>query len=491
MNNNTKLNSKENITSNLFWRLFERFGAQGVSFIVSIVLARLLDPNVYGMIALVTVFTSIMQVFVDSGLGNALIQKKYADDLDFSTVFFFNIFFCLLLYVILFFTSPLISGFYEMPDLVPVLRVLGLTVVISGVKNIQQAYVSRHMMFKKFFFSTLCGTIGAAAIGITMAYLGFGVWALVAQNLFNAAVDTCVLWITVKWRPKKMFSFERLKGLFSYGWKLLVSKLIDTVYEDVRSLIIGKMYSPDDLAFYNKGKQFPQLVVSNINSAIESVLFPSMSMEQDNIERVRSMTSRAIRITSYIIMPLMLGMAVCAESLVGLILTDKWLECVPYMRIFCIGLAIVPISLANLNAIKAIGRSDIYLKLEIIRKSINTISLLGLMWFGVKAIAYSYLLNCVINLAINAAPNKKFLNYGYLAQIKDLIPAILLSGFMAAVTYSVVFLNLPYWATLLIQIPVGFCIYIAGSFIFKMDSFKYIISVLKGLKNRNKKKQKA
>ena len=266
-------------------------------------------------------------------------------------------------------------------------------------------------------------------------------------------------------------------------------KYTDTVYEDVRSLIIGKMYSPDDLAFYNKGKQFPQLAVSNINSAIESVLFPSMSMEQDNIERVRSMTSRAIKVTSYIILPMMFGMSVCAEPLIGLILTDKWLECVPYMRIFCFGLAIVPISLANLNAIKAIGRSDIYLKLEIIRKSINTVSLLGLMWFGVKAIAYSYLLNCVINLIINAAPNKKFLNYGYLAQIKDLIPATLLSGFMAVMTYSVVFLHLPYWATLLIQIPVGIGIYIAGSILFKVDSFQYIISVLMGLKNRKNKKK--
>ena len=488
MDNNTRINSKESITSNLFWRLFERFGAQGVTFAVSIVLARILDPNVYGIVALVTIFTSVMQVFVDSGLGNALIQKKDADDLDFSTVFFFNFAFCLVLYSIFFLTSPLISDFYEMPELIPVLRILGLTVVISGIKNIQQAYVSRYMMFKKFFFSTLSGTVGAAAIGIAMACLGFGVWALVAQNLFNAAVDTCVLWFTVKWRPKKMFSWERLKILFSYGWKLLASKLIDTVYEDVRSLIIGKMYSPDDLAFYNKGKQFPQLAVSNINSAIESVLFSSMSMEQDNMARVRAMTSRAIKIASYVIFPLMLGMAVCAESLVSLILTDKWLDCVPYMRIFCIGLAIVPISLANLNAINAIGRSDIYLKLEIIRKAVNTVSLVVLMWFGVKAIAYSYLLNCVVNLAINSASNKKFLNYGYLDQIKDLIPSILLSGSMAFITYSVSLLHLSHLVTLLIQIPVGIGIYILSSIIFKVDSFKYVISVLKGLKNKKEKK---
>lgn len=232
--------SSTNVITNFFWRFLERCGAQGVTFIVSIVLARLLDPTVYGTVALVTIFTTIMQVFVDSGMGNALIQKKDADDLDFSSVFYFNMAMCSVLYLIMFFAAPFIASFYRMPELTAIVRVLSFVVVISGVKNVQQAYVSRHLMFKRFFFSTLGGTIGAAVIGIAMAYLGFGVWALVAQMLFNAAVDTTILWITVKWRPKKMFSFQRLKSLFSYGWKLLASSLIDTVYNDLRQLIIGK-----------------------------------------------------------------------------------------------------------------------------------------------------------------------------------------------------------------------------------------------------------
>lgn len=480
-----KLNSKENVTANLLWRLFERFGAQGVTFVVSIVLARLLDPNIYGVIALVTVFTSIMQVFVDSGLGNALIQKKDADDLDFSSVFYFNIVFCLVLYGVMYLSSPLIASIYKMPELVPILRVLSLTIVISGVKNIQQAYVSRNMLFKKFFFATVGGTFGAAVIGIAMAYKGYGVWSLVAQNLFNLFIDTCILWLTVKWRPKNLFSLNRLKGLFSFGWKILASQLIDAIYEDVRSLIIGKKYSTGDLAYYNRGKQFPQLLVSNMNSAIESVLFPSMSMEQDNALKVRMMTSRAVKITSYTIMPMMFGMAVCAEQIINLILTPKWTEAVPYMQIFCIGLAIVPISLANLNAIKAIGRSDVYLKLEIIRKILGTITLVCFMWFGAKAIAYSYLLNCGITFTVNAFPNKKLLNYGYVSQLLDVLPAILLSFVMATITYMVNWLHLSNLMTLIAQIIVGVSVYILSSIIFKVDSFQYILSIVRGLSNKN------
>ena len=241
----------------------ERCGAQLVTFIVSIVLARLLDPVVYGTVALVTVIITLLQVFVDSGLGNALIQKKDADDTDFSTVFYFNIGMCLVLYAGLFFLAPLIAKFYGITELTPVIRVLGLTLVISGIKNVQQAYVSRHLMFKKFFFSTLGGTICAAIVGIALAVLGYGVWALVAQYLVNLLMDTVILWFTVKWRPKLVYSWHRWKGLFSFGWKLLVAAIIETVYQDIRQLIIGKKYSSEDLAYYNKGKQFPNLIVNH------------------------------------------------------------------------------------------------------------------------------------------------------------------------------------------------------------------------------------
>lgn len=479
--------SSTNVITNFFWRFLERCGAQGVTFIVSIVLARLLDPTVYGTVALVTIFTTIMQVFVDSGMGNALIQKKDADDLDFSSVFYFNMAMCSVLYLIMFFAAPFIASFYRMPELTAIVRVLSFVVVISGVKNVQQAYVSRHLMFKRFFFSTLGGTIGAAVIGIAMAYLGFGVWALVAQMLFNAAVDTTILWITVKWRPKKMFSFQRLKSLFSYGWKLLVSSLIDTVYNDLRQLIIGKKYSSGDLAYYNQGKKFPQLIVTNINTSIDSVLLPTMSKAQDDMAAVRSMTRRAIKTSTFLMMPAMIGLAVCAEPLVRLILTEKWLPCVLFLRIFCITYAFYPIHTANLNAIKAMGRSDLFLKLEIIKKTVGIIAILITMWISVQAMAYSFLVTTILNQIINSWPNKKLLNYSYLEQVKDMLPQIMLSLVMGAAIYAVSFLHLSASLTLLIQIPLGVLVYWSGSKIFHVESYTYIIEMVKNFKKRKKK----
>lgn len=381
--------SRATTITNFIWRFAERCGAQLVTFIVSIVLARLLAPEDYGVIALVTVFTTILQVFVDSGLGTALIQKKNADDLDFSSVFYFNLIVCLALYGAMFLAAPFIARFYNNPIYVPLVRVLSLTLIISGVKGIQQSYVSRHMIFKRFFFSTLGGTLVSAVAGIALAYAGFGVWALVAQYLCNAAIDTMILWITVPWRPKFIFSWSRLKGLLSYGWKLLASSLLDTGYSNLRSLLIGKIYSSSDLAFYNQGDKFPNVIVSNINTSIDSVLLPTMSDVQDNHIAVKNMTRRAIMTSIYIMAPLMMGLAFCAEPVVRLVLTDKWLPCVPYLRIFCITYMFWPIHTANLNAIKAMGRSDLFLKLEIAKKVVGMILLLVTMKISVMAMAYS------------------------------------------------------------------------------------------------------
>lgn len=476
--------NNKSVLSNFIWRFLERCGAQGVTLIVSIVLARLLDPNVYGTIALVTIFTTIMQIFVDSGMGNALIQKKDADDLDFSSVFYFNIVMCSVLYLIMFFLAPFIAKFYKIPELTAVVRVLSLILVISGVKNVQQAYVSRHLMFKRFFFATLGGTIGAAIIGIIMAYFGFGVWALVAQMLFNTTIDTLILWITVKWRPKKMFSMQRLKSLFSYGWKLLISALLDTVYNNIRQLIIGKVYTKSDLAYYNNGKKYPEYLVSNINTAIDSVLLPTMSNEQNHPERVKSMTRRAIKTATFIIMPLMVGFAVCSRQLVSLILTDKWLPSVPFMQIFCISFAFYPIHTANLNAIKAMGRSDLFLKLEIIKKSIGIVTIIIAIKFGVMAMAYSMLITSFISQVVNSFPNKKLLNYSYLEQVKDMLPQIILSSVMGAIVYAVTFLKLSSVITLVIQIPVGVVVYWVGSKLFHIESYEYIVGMLKNFRKK-------
>ncbi len=473
-------NTKQNVITNLIWRFAERCGAQGVSFIVSIVLARILEPETYGLIALITVFTTILNVFVDSGMGNALIQKKDADDLDFSSVFYFNICICFVLYGIMCIAAPWIADFYGKPELIPIIRVLSLTLVISGVKNIQQAYVSRNMLFKRFFYSTIGGTLFSAVVGIVLAYKGMGVWALVAQQLTNGFIDTAILWITVKWRPKFAFSWDRLKGLLSFGWKLLISSLIDTVYNNLRQLIIGKMYSSADLAFYNKGKQFPNLIITNINSSIDSILLPTMSKVQDSTEQVKYMTRRAMKTSTYIIAPLMMGLAFTAPAMVELVLTEKWLPCVPFMRIFCITFMFYPLHTANLNAIKAVGRSDLFLKLEIAKKVVGMALLLSTMWYGVMVMAYSLLVSSVVSQIINSWPNKKLLNYGYLEQLKDILPGIILAVIMGACISLVQLLGLPALPTLMLQIVMGAVIYIGISAVMKMESFMYLWEIVQG-----------
>ena len=469
----------KNIVSNFIWRFAERCGAQLVSFVVSIVLARILAPEDYGTIALVTVFTAILQVFVDSGLGTALIQKKDADDLDFSSVFYFNFSICLVLYAVMFIVAPYIAIFYEDMTLTSVIRVLSLTIVISGVKGIQQAYVSRNMLFKRFFFSTIGGLIFFAFLVIGLAFSGCGVWALVAQQLSNTMIDTLILWITVKWKPKKEFSWKRLRTLFSYGWKLLVSSLLDTVYNNLRNLIIGKMYSSADLAYYNQGDKFPKIIVTNINTSIDSVLLPTMSNEQDDRNRIKSMTRRAIKTSIYVMAPLMMGLAFCAESIVELVLTDKWLPCVPFLRLFCITYMFWPVHTANLNAIKAMGRSDCFLKIEIVKKIVGLFFLLSSMWFGVMAIAYSLLLSSILSQIINAWPNRQLLGYGYLEQVRDFAPGILLAIGMGICVYFIGFLPLPTIVTLLIQIIIGAVIYIGASALLKLEEFEYILGMVK------------
>lgn len=474
------------ITSNFIWRFAERTGAQLVAFVVSIILARLLDPSEYGTVALITIITTILQVFVDSGLGNALIQKKDADNIDFSTVFFTNVIFCLILYILLFLSAPLIAKFYDDTSITAYIRVLGLTVLISGLKNVQQAYVSRNMLFKKFFLSTLAGTLVAGVVGIIMAYGGFGVWTLVFQQVINLTIDTLILWITVKWRPEFVFSLSRLKSLFSYGWKLLVSSLLEAVYSNLSSLIIGKKYTSSDLAFYNQGDKFPKVIVANINSSIDSVLLPVMSNDQDNREKVKNMLRRSIKVSVYIMAPLMAGLAFCARSIVGLILTDKWLPCVFFLQVFCFVYMFYPIHSANLNAIKALGRSDLFLKLEIEKKIVGIIVLLSTMFINVKTMAIGLFFSSIISQLINASPNKKLLDYGYFDQLKDILPGVGLALIMGLLIYPVQFLGLSYFLTLLIQVPLGELIYLVGSKLLHLDSFDYMLGIVKSYSKRRK-----
>ena len=478
MNNST-------VIKNLLWRFAERSGAQTVTLIVSIILARLLDPSAFGTVTLIMVYISIMQVFVDSGLGAALIQKKDADDLDFSSVFYFNFAVCLILYVGMFFVAPYIALFYNDNSLTSLIRVISLIIVVSGVKGIQQSFVSRNMLFKRFFFATLGGTVFSALLGILMAYFGCGTWSIVVQQLSNTIIDTVILWISVKWRPKKLFSWKRLQRLLSYGWKLLVSSLLDTIYNNLRNLVIGKFYTSTDLAYYNQADKFPKVLVTNINASINSILLPTMSKEQDNKIRVKSMVRRAIKISTYVMAPLMLGLLFCAEQVVTLVLTEKWLPCVPYLRIFCITYLFWPIHTANLNALKAMGRSDLYLRLEILKKIIGLVLLLLTMSISPLAMAYSMIISSILSQIINSWPNWKLLSYSYFEQIRDILPSLLLALFMGGCISLIPRLDLNLGVTLLIQGILGAIIYILLSILLKLEEFRYLINTIKDFKKCN------
>lgn len=476
--------SRRIIIENIIWRFAERAGAQSVQFVVSIVLARILAPELYGTIALINVYLLVLNIFIDSGLGSALIQKKDADDVDFSSVFFFNIGMCTILYVAMYFAASAIASFYENTELIPVIRVASLTLIISGVKNVQQAYVSRHLLFKRFFYSTLTGTVLAAVVGIGMAYMGYGIWALIAQNLLNTAVDTLVLWITVKWRPKKLFSFDRLKRLWSYGWRILASSLLGTGYRQVWQLVIGKVFSPSDLAYYNRGDSIPNVITSNVNSTINSVLFPAMSKKQDSVEELKSMTRCSMTVSVYIMAPLMMGLAATAPVTIKLLLTDRWAGCVPYLRVFCIIHMFLPIQSANLSAIKALGRSDLFFRLEVIKIAIRTVFLLVSIKYGTLAMAVGLLIGEIFVQFANAWPNRRLLGYGYLEQMQDLIPSILAALTMAGCVMPFEIITLPTIIILLLQIFVGGMVYILISAVFHIEPFRYIKSMIPKMRRR-------
>ena len=402
-------NIRKKVIGGLAWTYAERVAAQFVSLIVTIILARMVLPEEYGVISIVTIFIGIADNFVVGGLGNALIQKKDADQLDFSSVFYFNIVFSLIVYIIIFILAKPISWFYGMKVLEPVLQVMALRIPVAGINSVQQAFVSKKMEFKKFFFATLGGTVFSAIIGILLAYQGYGVWALVAQYLTNALMDTVILWMTVRWRPERKFSVRRMKGLLSYGWKILVTSLMITLYVDIQDLIIGKKFSSEDLAYSNKGRQFPSLISTNVNTSISKVLFPAIAESQDDLEKVKQITRRAISVGSYILSPILIGFAAIADTFVEVVLTSKWMPCVPYLRIMCLVYLLQPIQTASLQAMKALGKSDLYLKLEIIKKVFGTIILLITVFsfHSVLAIIIGSLGAEIVSTVVNIPANKK------------------------------------------------------------------------------------
>lgn len=470
----------------MLWKLLERFGMSGVQFVLQIILARILVPEHYGIMSLMVIFTNLANIFVQSGFNTALIQNKDVTDEDYSSVLWVSLMISLGMYTVLFFSAPWIAEFYSMSEIIVPFRVLSLMLIPAALNSVQLAMITRQMDFKKVFKSNIAAIIISGGIGIVLAYLGAGLWALVAQSLISVIVTCIVMWFTVKWRPCFVCNFTRVRVLFSFGWKLLVSSLLDTLYQDLRSLVIGKKYDSGTLGYYNRGKQFPQFVINAINGAVMSVMLPAMSERQEDKNGLKNMMRTSISMSAYIIFPMMAGLAAVAESLVEILLTEKWLPCVPYMQIYCFTLAFTPVHTCNLQAINAMGRSDLFLKLEIIKKTYGIIVLaIAVFCFDSPiAIAMTGVFTAFLGWFVNSFPNKKLVSYAYLEQIKDVLPSLLMSLFMCVIVLLVGLIELPTILLLIVQVLLGVALYVVLSMIVKPQPYIVLIDIIKKMIKR-------
>lgn len=434
------------------------------------------------------IFTTLANVFIQNGFNTALIRDKDVTEEDYSSVFWVSLAIAGILYTVIFVTAPLIGYFYQMPELVMPLRVLALMLLPGAFNSVQLAKVSRAMDFRKIFFSNIAAILVSGITGIVIALLDGGLWALVAQTMLNIFIACIVMFFTVRWRPMLVCNLQRVRSLFAFGWKLLVSGLLETLYQDLRSLVIGKKYDSGTLGYYNRGKNFPQFIITAVNGTVQSVMLPAMAKKQDSPAAVKALTRNSIMLSSFILLPLMTGLAGVATPLVRLLLTDKWLPCVPYLQIYCFTLAFYPVHSCNLQAINAMGRSDIFLKLEIIKKCIG-ISALAIAVFCFNspiAIAVTGMFTTFISCFINAYPNKKLIGYSYFEQMKDMLPSFLISLVMLGCVLSVEMLNMHIALTLVIQVILGVVVYVLLSALFQLSPFKLLLGELKKILKKRK-----
>jgi len=458
-------NNNNKIVSSLGWKLLELGGTQGIQAVVSIILARILSPDEVGTIGLITIFITIANTFVQSGFATALIQKKDVEDDDFSSVLWVSLAFAVIMYAILYVCAPLVADFYEMPILTDLLRVTGIILFPGALASIQTSYVSRNMQFRKLFIGSLIAVIISGVIAIAMAIKGFGVWAMSAQQIIYWFALMIIMLFLIKWKPRLTIAFDRVKEFLNFGWKILAAGLLDTIWTNIYGLVIGKKFSAAELGGYNRGEQFPKLIATNLGTAVQSVMLPAYSKVQDEKETLRTMLKATITYSGFILCPMMAGLIAIAKPLISLLLTDKWLFCVPYMQILAVSYSLWPIHTANLQAVNAQGRSDLFLKIEIIKKISGIIFLCISIRFGIIAILVLKTVNEFVCAWLNASPNKKLLDYGFGKQLKDMLPSYICSAIMCIAALAVSLTGLSGILLLLVQIIVGVAVYIGLSLI--------------------------
>lgn len=469
---------ESSITISFIWKFFERTSYQVIYLAVHIIMARLLSPDKFGTIAIVMVFINLIIVVFQSGLNISLLQQKSVTDIDYSSVFIVNIIIAFVTYSILFLISPIIAYIYDNLEMINFIRVLGILIFINAIFSIQSSYTIRNNKFKQLFYINLTSCIVSGFIGIYSALLKFEEWAIIFQQVSYSLCNMILMFIYIKWRPRKAFSLERVIIFFRYGWKISVSSILTILYTDLRSLIIGYKYSSEQLGYYNRGQQLPQVFSSNLNETIQAVIMPQMAKYQDDYSIIKNIMKKTIIISSFFVFPLMAGMCILAKPLVLILLTNKWLPIVSFLQIFCLTYIFIPLNSANIQAIKAIGRSDVFLKLEIIKKILGLIILIISLFFGIYGIAIGQLVSNVLYTLINFYPISKIFDYKFSDQIKDVLPNLILTFFMSIVVIIVGSLNINQYILFILQIIVGMFVYFSVAIIINIPSVRIFKSII-------------
>lgn len=481
------MNSFKVITVGLIWKILERLSVQGSQFIIQIILARLLSPEHYGALAIMMIFVTLANVIIQNGFNTSLIQNKDVDDDDFSSVFWLIFGISLLVYMLLYAVAPLLADYYGMPYLENPFKVICLMLIPGALNSVQLAIIRRSMDFKKEFTSNLISIVLAGIIGIICAYQGYGLWSLVVQTLLNTSIACITMWYVLGWRPQLVFNISRVKVLLAYGYKLVLAGLLDTFSQDLSAFIIGAKYSSSSLGFFTRGKQFPSAIMGALNSAVQSVMLPALSALQDDKEKAKQLMRKSIVLSTFAVFPMMAVLAGIAKPMVSVVLTDKWLDCVPYIQIFCFSYAFWPVHTNNLQAINAMGRSDIFLRLEVYKKIIGWASLAFAVYYfdDPLAIAGMAIATTVTSSFINCYPNKYLLRYTYIEQMKDLLPYLLLSLATFILMLNVGNYISDHLLSLFVSPLLGIIFYLMMAYFMKLEAFCVLIQHLnKILKKR-------
>lgn len=482
-------NLKQKTLSSLVWQFCQKLFGQLFSFIVTVILARLLMPEDYGVVALASMFNILVGIFISGSMDAALIQKKDADELDYNTVFFSSLFMSFIIYGVVYFGAPLFAQIYHNEMITPVMRVLALTMPIGALAMVQNATISRNLEFKKFFFATLIGQIVAAIVGILMAYKGYGPWALVAQSIISTVTNTLVMFFLVSWHPRLMFSWERFKLLFSFAWKKTMAGFIGTLCGQLKGYLVGGKYSASDLAFLNRGDGLPLMIANNLTGTIDSVLFPALSRINDDKDAVKRGMRRSMMTSSYILTPLFFCLATMSDKVVLFLYGENWINAIPFMQISCISCAIGILSGANLQALIAIGRTDELLKLEVYKKPVMIAILLICVFISPIAIAIGMCIYALYGLCLNTIPNSKLLHYTIVEQLNDVKAGILLSVLTCAIVYGIGLLVNNIYISIILQFVIGTLFYLTMSYFLKLEAFFFvkdtIIQIIEKRRNKN------